>query len=450
MRKATFILLSLLAFAAATWGGWESETVASGGDVGAGCCLAVDQSGRPHISYVDKTQGSVTYARYTGSSWEFETVASDVDVPGRTGLALDATDNPHVIFHDAETGELTYAYRSGTNWVTETVYTRSGYFFEFVSITALPPGPRVSYSMIGSSSPSLRYAYRDGEGWHGDTVVSSGGGQSNTLFLDDNDDPNIVYFNTSTSSVRHAVLKNDEWSIDDIAEGVDPGAVVGPDDKFHVSFATLTNDGLNYAKSTTGGSWNIENVPGVKGSPAFTEICVNTAGDVFISYFNFDHSNLRASIKTAGKWKNEIVAKGGYVGLPHSSGVNGSRPMIAYYDGDNHDLKLARYDPNLGIEPLSPTDRYTGGEKARSFALHQNVPNPVTGATTFSFELAEGSDVKLTVYDTTGRKVAGVADGYFGPGGHDVRFARRLTPGVYIYRLDVGTETAARKMVVIR
>ena len=449
MKKTTIILLPLLAFAAATWGGWESETVVAAGDVGDGCCLAVDQSGQPHISYVNKTQGSVMYARYTGSSWELDTVAFDVEVLGYTAIALDSTDKPHIIFHDANTGELTYAYRPGANWVAETVDTFSDYC-QYVSIIAWPTDPRVSYSSIGGSAPRLRYAYRDGEGWHRTTVVSSGGGQSNTIFLDGNNDPNIIYFNISTSSVRRAVLKNDEWSIDDIAEGVDPGAVVGPDEKIHVGFATLTNDGLDYAKSTTGGSWTIENVPGVKGSPAFTEICVNTAGDVFISYFNFDRHNLRVAIKTAGTWKNEIVAGGGYVGLPHSSGVNGSRPMIAYYDGNKQDLKLARYDPNLGIEPLNPTDRYTDGEKARSFALHQNVPNPVTGATTFSFELAEGSDVKLTVYDTTGRKVAGVADGYFGPGGHDVPFARRLAPGVYIYRLDVGTETAARKMVVIR
>ena len=526
--KATCILIVIcVALPVVVKGGWESETVASQGDVGDGCSLCVDRWGQPHISYVDKTGGKVMYARYTGSRWEFETVASDVEVLGYTGLALDSTDIPHVIFHDAKTGELTYAYRSGTNWLTETVDSFSDYC-QFVSIIAWPLEPRVSYSTVGSSAPRLRYAYRDGEGWHRDTFVSSGGGQSNTLFLDDDENPNIVYFNVSTSSVRRAVLKNEEWSIDDIAEGVDPGAVVGPDDKFHVGFATLSNDGLNYAVSTSGGSWKIENVPGVVGEPAYTDIAANAAANVFLSYFNFSKHNLHVMVKKGSAWTHELVAKGAYVGLPHSSVINGNYPLIAYYDAGNKDLKLASYDPLSDVELTSFTAErsragvdvrwaVSGGEgaagynlyrsaagadrervnpsliagsspflyrdaaaenavayrywlelvaasgasrtygpaslppagKAHAFALFGNVPNPVARATTFTFELAEGADVRLLVYDAAGRRVAAAAEGHYGPGRHDVPFACDLAPGVYVYRLEAGANVAARKMVVV-
>ncbi|MEE9457280.1 MAG: T9SS type A sorting domain-containing protein [bacterium] len=524
--KATCILIVVcVALPAVMWAGWTSETVASYGDVGDGCCLAVDRSGRPHISFVDKTGGKVMYTRYTGSSWEFDTVAFDVEVPGHTGLALDSTDIPHIIFRDAKTGELTYAYHSGTNWVTEKVSSSSSYI-QFVSITALPPGPRVSYSVAGSSSTSLVYAYRDGEGWH-NTAITSGGGQSNTLFLDDNTNSNIVYYNSSTYSVKRAVLKNDEWSIDDIAEGVDPGAVAGPDDKIHVGFATLSNKGLNYAVSTSGGSWKIENVPGVQGEPAYTDISVNAAANVFLSYFNFNKSNLHVMIKKGAGWTHEIVARGAYVGLPHSSVISGNYPLIAYYDAGKKDLKLARYvtdieltsfkavrnreavdirwavsgdggtagynlyraapgaerakvNPSLitgsspflfrdaaaksavayrywlELVPLTGTSRTYGpasvppAGKAHAFALFQNVPNPVARATTFTFELAEGADVRLVVYDAAGRRVAAVAEGHYGPGRHDVPFQSDLAPGVYVYRLDADAKTAARKMVVIK
>jgi len=87
--------------------------------------------------------------------------------------------------------------------------------------------------------------------------------------------------------------------------------------------------------------------------------------------------------------------------------------------------------------------------KARAFALFGNAPNPVAGATTFSFELAEGSDVRLAVYDAAGRRVAAPAEGYYGPGRHDVPFACDLAPGVYVYRLEAGANVAARKMVVV-
>ncbi len=450
MREfALSVALLSLALAAPGWCGWELETVASEGDVGDGCCLAVDRWGRPHISYVDKTGGRVMYATHTGTSWEFGVVASEVAVSGGTGIALDAFDNPYVIFQDNNEDALTYARRSGTNWVTEPVEAGSGYGAS-VSISAWPAGSHLAYTRPAGTNVGLKYAYREGSGWQTETVVSSGGGMFNTLFIDNDNNPNIVYWNNNTVSVRHAVRNNEEWSIDDIAEGIDCDAYVGPNNKVHVSFPKPNNDGLNYAVSTSGGSWSIEDIKAFKGSPAFSQICVNAAGTVFISYFNFDNHDLRVVIKKGGTWTHEVVANSAYVGLPHSSGVSGSRPMIAYYHGDKQDLMLARYDPNSGIEPPISADRHPGEAKPGTFGLFQNVPNPVSGATTFYFELAEGSTVKLAVYDAAGRKVADVADRYFARGRHGVAFKGELAPGVYVYRLDAGSRTAARKMVVIQ
>jgi hypothetical protein len=521
-----YFILTLLAAPAVLWAGWTSETVASEGDVGAGCSLAVDRWSRPHISYLDKTGNTVMYARYTGSSWEFEAIASDVDVISNTALALDAFDKPYAIFQDNEKGELTYAYRTSTKWVTETVESGTNYGL-FVSITAWPAGPRASYSRTSSSFNGLKYAYRDGEGWHRETVSSRGGGDFNALLVDANGDPNVVYWNYETRSVKYAVRKGEEWSIDDIADGVDCDACLGPDDKVHVSFPKPANDGLNYAVSTAGGSWKIENVTAFVGAPAFSQICLNAAGDVFISYFNSNKSNLHVSIKKGGTWTHELVATGAYVGLPHSSAVTDGYPLIAYYDADNGDLKLARYFTDVeltsftatrahggveirwavngagsvagynlyrsaaggqrekvngalirGVSPFSYRDarapenaalkywleavattgtRQTFGPasvppagKARAFALYQNVPNPFARATTFTFELPEGADAKLAIYDAAGRKVADVAEGYFAAGRHEVNFARELAPGVYVYRLDAASTSAARKMVVTK
>ncbi|UCH77684.1 MAG: T9SS type A sorting domain-containing protein, partial [Candidatus Coatesbacteria bacterium] len=86
--------------------------------------------------------------------------------------------------------------------------------------------------------------------------------------------------------------------------------------------------------------------------------------------------------------------------------------------------------------------------RAASFALRPLAPNPVTGAATFSFELAEAAAVRLAVYDAAGRKVATVAEGHYAAGVHDVPFRAELAPGVYVYRLEAGGEAAARKMVV--
>ena len=528
VKRRAITALALLALAASAWAAWQSETVRSAGDVGDGCSLAVDRWGRPHITYIDKTNGHVDYATFNGSSWDFYTVAEDIQVTGNTALALDAFDKPFVIFQNDKTDELTYGYLPDLEWKTENIVSGKGYG-QYVSISAWPLGRRVSYTKPAGMEIGLEYAYRDVGGWETEMVVSKGGGEYNTVFIDENDNPNIVYYNSSTLSIKHAVRKNNEWSIDDIAEGVDCGAFVGPDNKVHVSFAKANNAGLNYAVSTAGGSWKIENVNAAKGEPAFTDICVNGAGNVFISYFNFSKSNLHVVTKKGGSWSDEVVATGGYVGRHHyiAPGPDGY-PLIAYYDATRGDLKLAHHvftdveltsftarrapegvDVRWAAESAGAVAGYNiyrtaeGGERAKlntslivglspfrfrdagaagdttleywleaiaatgasqtfgpatvppaakpgGFALHQNVPNPVSRATTFSFELAEGSGVKLAVYDAAGRKVADVADGYYGPGQHDVPFASELAPGVYVYRLDAGSRTAARKMVVIR
>ena len=133
--------------------------------------------------------------------------------------------------------------------------------------------------------------------------------------------------------------------------------------------------------------------------------------------------------------------------------ITGSSPFL-FRDAAAENAVGYRYW--LELVPLTGTSRTYGpaslppAGKAHAFALYQNVPNPVSGSTTLSFELAEGCNVKLAIYDAAGRKVADVADGYFARGQHDVPFTRELAPGVYVYRLDAGSNTAARKMVVIK
>ncbi len=91
-----------------------------------------------------------------------------------------------------------------------------------------------------------------------------------------------------------------------------------------------------------------------------------------------------------------------------------------------------------------------GGAKA-AFALMQTRPNPASGAVTFTFSVPEDTDVELAIYDITGRKVTTVAEGPFPAGEHSIATDLATTPpGVYVYRLIAGGETAVKKFVVTR
>ncbi|HCT51713.1 MAG TPA: glycoside hydrolase, partial [Balneola sp.] len=82
----------------------------------------------------------------------------------------------------------------------------------------------------------------------------------------------------------------------------------------------------------------------------------------------------------------------------------------------------------------------------------QNYPNPFNPSTTISYTLDSSTNVSLSVYDITGRKVATLVNGRQTAGAQEVRFdASSLASGVYIYRLETATGASlTKKMVLIK
>ncbi len=95
-----------------------------------------------------------------------------------------------------------------------------------------------------------------------------------------------------------------------------------------------------------------------------------------------------------------------------------------------------------------------GGETPVSFdtALDQNYPNPFNPSTTIRFTLAEPSNVSLSVFNANGQLVERLADGRpFDAGVHTVAFnGVGLASGVYFYRLETGSFSQMKKMVLLK
>ena len=86
-----------------------------------------------------------------------------------------------------------------------------------------------------------------------------------------------------------------------------------------------------------------------------------------------------------------------------------------------------------------------------TYALSQNYPNPFNPTTTIAFALPEAVDVRIVVYDVTGREVARLVDGRLGAGTHQVSFdATGLASGVYLYRIQAGRFTKVQHMVLAK
>jgi hypothetical protein len=95
-----------------------------------------------------------------------------------------------------------------------------------------------------------------------------------------------------------------------------------------------------------------------------------------------------------------------------------------------------------------------GGGETPSLSTDFGVtvsPNPFNASTVACYKLQIAGHVSLKVYDTAGRLVATLEEGWREAGEHKATFEGSEIPsGVYIYRLQAGENTATGKMVLLK
>jgi len=80
-----------------------------------------------------------------------------------------------------------------------------------------------------------------------------------------------------------------------------------------------------------------------------------------------------------------------------------------------------------------------------------NYPNPFNPTTTISYKLPSSSDVKLDVYDVSGRLVQSLVNEHQFAGEHSAQFnAADLASGVYIYHLKMMDLVSSGKMLLVK
>jgi hypothetical protein len=84
-------------------------------------------------------------------------------------------------------------------------------------------------------------------------------------------------------------------------------------------------------------------------------------------------------------------------------------------------------------------------------SLKVSGPNPFNPTTAISYYLPEAGNVRLQVFDASGRNVATLVDGWQNAGDHRVDFvAPRLSSGIYFVRFVSSTEILTTKLVLLR
>ena len=90
------------------------------------------------------------------------------------------------------------------------------------------------------------------------------------------------------------------------------------------------------------------------------------------------------------------------------------------------------------------------------FALHQNYPNPFNPETNIQFDVAEKSDVTISIFNIVGQKVAPLVDGSMDPGVYTIKWnglngkGSSLPSGMYIYEMKTSNYHSIKKLVLVK
>jgi hypothetical protein len=90
------------------------------------------------------------------------------------------------------------------------------------------------------------------------------------------------------------------------------------------------------------------------------------------------------------------------------------------------------------------------------FSLEPNYPNPFNSGTVIRFALPTVGDVELAIFNLVGQKVAVLAAGEYLPGAYELHWdghsnaGDELATGVYLYRLQAGSQVQTRRLLLLR
>jgi hypothetical protein len=178
-----------------------------------------------------------------------------------------------------------------------------------------------------------------------------------------------------------------------------------------------------------------------------------SGSNVHIVWFDFRDGNreiyYKNSIDGGNTWSSDtrLTNNTDYSFYP-SVAVSGSVVHIVWHDyrDGNWEIYYKR-DPTgntIGIKNIT-------SEIPSSYSLQQNYPNPFNPITNVKFQIINSDNVKITVFDITGKEVAILVNEQLAPGTYETTFdASMLTSGVYFYRLETTDFVQTNKMILLK
>ncbi|MBM2846232.1 MAG: hypothetical protein HW407_1544 [Bacteroidetes bacterium] len=162
---------------------------------------------------------------------------------------------------------------------------------------------------------------------------------------------------------------------------------------------------------------------------------------------------------SGGAWTAHENPGNGLFTNPHTFDAQNAASCATLHDRDNDgDLDMTGIDELADLIFLfrnGPPVFVAGSTNLpSSFEIEQNYPNPFNGVTTFHFRISVNGFTSLRIYDLLGRETAVLVNEKKVAGEHTVQWdASRqvgIPSGVYHYRLQTGSGSQTRKLILLK
>ena len=185
-------------------------------------------------------------------------------------------------------------------------------------------------------------------------------------------------------------------------------------------------------------------------SNRYTDLNINARSGIFtppvrdyLAEFNF------AKIKPDSVWINSVP-----VIKTTATAILASSVTAWAYDSVNYKAYVRLKDNAAGNTIRLFRTNLVGIEKENlpvTYALAQNYPNPFNPTTTIRYQIPNGGQVVLKVYNTLGKEVMTLVNEYKGAGEYNVGFnGVGLASGMYFYQIKVNNYSSTKKMMLIK
>ncbi len=154
----------------------------------------------------------------------------------------------------------------------------------------------------------------------------------------------------------------------------------------------------------------------------------------------------------------DVALEPSEIRLPLQTGITGQTslklvPLIGSIRTDREMIfSLGHIYKTVGGDSLGKAIPLMNSDaKPTDYEVSQNYPNPFNPSTTIRYGLPSRAHVTLAVFNTLGQQVATLIQGEQKAGYHEVRFDGSTLPsGIYFYRIQAGTFTDTKKLLLVR